>query len=140
MDRDRKFLMRAMAALTPQFNMRVEYGKPEDDYIVELDGFVYISRGEIEVVRETLVEHTVRKVQGYIVQKAVLIRGGHWDPDVVDIVDDSEHEFVSGAIAAAVLLVAQSNIDGALECVGESMYWEEDKERLEREEQVWDAM
>jgi hypothetical protein len=132
--------MRAVAALTPQFNMNVEYGKPDDDYLVELDSFVYISRGEIEVVQETIVKRTVRKVQGYIVKQAVLIRGGCLDQDVTDILDNSEHVSIAGAIQAAVLLVAKSNIDGALQCVNESMYWEENKDRLEREEQVWAAM
>lgn len=142
MDKDRAFLMRSMAALTPQFDMRVEYGKPDDDYLVELDGWVYIARGEIEIRRVTLVEDSVVKAQGYIVQKAMVFPGrysgppGDCYPDDVDIVDDSEHQHISDAIKAAVLLLAEQNIINTLSGVSEEMYFEERK----AEEQVWDAM
>jgi len=106
----------ALRKLRP--NMRVEIHPASDrPLIVTLDGWVSISEAEIEVVRSSILGDEVVKVQGFLLEKAVMSYGAYSEPDDVDIVAVGEYENVLPVVRDAYMEIVENELSQCLEYV-----------------------
>jgi hypothetical protein len=107
--------------------IKVVVGTPDDDFLVEFDGFVMVSEGTVRVTHPYIGAKTAEEIEvpGFYVSEAVYIPGTYWEPPDVDVVEVGEHRSLCDALEAALLVVVRNHVRNAMQAEGEAMQYED---------------
>jgi len=123
----RDYAIRYANAVGKALKLAVTVGGPEDGYLLEIDGWVYVAPADIQVEHPRIGAKTAETIEvpGFIVQRVARIPGSFWEPDDYDVVDDGEYRVLTDAIKAAFMLVQENIIENVLQSESESMWADE---------------